>query len=60
MTNINERQLHISIRLDGDIHILTIAQIRQLAAGCRYSGNPDMMIQLLAKAIKGMLDESVN
>ena len=52
MDDITERQPALVIQLPGEVHVISIVQIRQLAAGVRYSGDKDKLIQLLAQAVK--------
>lgn len=52
MNDITEHQPALVIELPGEIHTISIVQIRQLAAGVRYSGDKDKLIQLLAQALK--------
>lgn len=44
------------IALDGEVHILSIVQIRLLANGSEYCGDADLMIQLLARVLMDEMD----
>jgi hypothetical protein len=57
MEDITTKQPHIVVTLPGSVHVISIVQNRQLAAGAVYSGDKDAMIQILAAAIKGVIDE---
>lgn len=46
----------VYILVNGELHKLTVTTIRKLAAGERYSGNRDKLIQILAMALKNELD----
>lgn len=52
MQDLNERQPHIIVKLDNEVHVISIVQIRQLANGCEYKGEKDKIIQVLATALK--------
>lgn len=39
MVDLNERQPHIVISLPGEVHVISIVQIRHLANGCEYKGD---------------------
>jgi hypothetical protein len=57
MDSVTNRQQHLVIRLPDELHIISILQIRQLAAGECYNGDKSAMIQILAKALKDSIDE---
>lgn len=56
MDDITNQQPVIVVKLPGEIHVISIVQIRQLAAGVRYYGNSDKLIQILAQAIKDLTE----
>lgn len=58
MDDITKQQPAIVVNLPGEIHTISIVQIRQLAAGVRYSGDKDKLVQLLAQALKDCYDKS--
>ena len=51
-----EKQPHIVISLPGEVHAISIVQIRQLANGCEYNGDKDLMIKILAQAVKDLME----
>jgi hypothetical protein len=55
--NLTAKQPHLVVTLPDSVHVLSIVQIRQLAAGECYNGDKSAMIQVLAKAVKDLLDE---
>jgi len=57
MDNITDHQPALVVQLPGEVHVISIVQIRQLAAGVVYRGDKDAMIRLLAKAVKDLVDE---
>jgi len=57
MDNITEHQPALVVQLPGEVHVISIVQIRQLAAGACYTGDKAQMIQILAKAVKDLVDE---
>ena len=57
MDNITDHQPALVVQLPGEVHVISIVQIRQLAAGVVYRGDKDAMIRLLAQAIKDLSDE---
>ena len=58
MDDITEHQPALVVQLPGEVHVISIVQIRQLAAGVVYRGDKDKMIQLLAQALKDCYNES--
>lgn len=57
VANLSARLPHIVIALDGEVHILSIVQLRALAIGAEYCGDADLMIQLLARALMDAIDD---
>ena len=55
--NLITKQPHLVVTLPDSVHVLSIVQIRQLAAGACYTGDKSAMIQVLAKAVKDLVDE---
>jgi len=56
MDDITEHQPALVVQLPGEVHVISIVQIRQLAAGVVYRGDKDAMIRLLAKAVKDLVE----
>lgn len=50
------KQPMLVVKLDNELHKISITTIRKLANGERYSGNRDKLIQILATALKHELD----
>ena len=57
VANHTARLPHIVIALDGEVHIISIVQLRALASGAEYAGDCDKLIQLLAMALMDAIDE---
>ena len=57
MDDITERQPAIVVQLPGEVHVISIVQVRKLAAGACYSGDAATMIRLLATALKDCYDK---
>ena len=55
--NLTAKQPHLVVTLPDSVHVLSIVQIRQLAAGSCYTGDKEQMIRILAKAVKDLVDE---
>ena len=58
MDDLTEHQPALVVQLPGEVHVISIVQIRQLAAGVCYTGDKDAMIRLLATALKDCYDKS--
>ena len=58
MTNLSEHQPHIVVPIDGEVHVLCLTDIRRMAFGLPYRGDKTIMIQILATALKDLIDES--
>ncbi len=58
MGDLTERQPALVVQLPGEVHVISIVQIRQLAAGVVYRGDKDAMIRLLAQAVKDLVDDN--
>lgn len=54
--NLTDKQPVIAVKLPGELHHLSIVTIRQLAAGYQYQGDSAKMIQLLATAIRDLVE----
>jgi hypothetical protein len=50
--NLTAKQPHLVVTLPDSVHVLSIVQIRQLAAGLPYSGDKDKLVQVLAAGLK--------
>ena len=57
MTNLSEHQPHVVVPIQGEVHVLCVADIRRLASGLPYNGKAAIMIQILATALKDLIDE---
>ena len=57
MDNITDHQPHMVITLPDEVHVISIVQIRQLAAGQCYNGDKAKLIRLLAMAVKDLIDD---
>jgi hypothetical protein len=58
MTNLSEHQPHIVIATAEAVHVICLTDIRRLAQGLPYHGNAAIMIQILATALRDLIDES--
>jgi hypothetical protein len=58
MTNLSEHQPHIVVATEGAVHFVCLTDIRRLASGLPYHGNAAIMIQILATALRDLIDES--
>ena len=55
--NLTAKQPHLVVKLPDSVHVLSIVQIRQLAAGAFYTGDKEQMIRLLGQAVKDCYDK---
>jgi len=55
--NLTAKQPHLVVTLPDSVHVLSIVQIRQLAAGACYTGDKEQMIRLLAQVVKDCYDK---
>lgn len=58
MTNLSEHQPHIVVATAEAVHVLCLTDIRRLAQGLPYNGDSATMIQILATALRDLIDES--
>lgn len=58
--NLANKQPTLVVKIDNELHKISITTIRKLANGERYSGNRDKLIQILATSIKDLTDEKAN
>jgi len=58
MIDIAERQPHIVVATAEAVHVICLTDIRRLAQGLPYNGNKTIMIQILATALRDLIDES--
>jgi hypothetical protein len=58
MTDLSERQPHIVVVLPDGVHVLCLTDIRRLAQGLPYHGDKAIMIQILATALRDLIDEA--
>ena len=54
--NLTDKQPIISVKLPGELHHLSIVTIRQLAAGYQYQGDSAKLVQILAAAVRDLMD----
>jgi len=57
--NLTTKQPHLVVTLPDSVHVISIVQIRQLAAGAVYLGDKDKLIQLLAQAVKDLSENNL-
>ena len=58
VANLDEKQPCITIESDGELHIISIVTIRQLANGAPYLGDRDKLLRLMAIAIRDLTDDN--
>jgi hypothetical protein len=58
MIDLAEHQPHIVVATEGAVHFVCLTDIRRLAQGLPYHGNAAIMIQILATALRDLIDES--
>jgi len=58
MTNIAEHQPHIVVATAEAVHVICLTDIRRLAQGLPYHGDKAIMIQILATALRDLIDGS--
>jgi len=58
MDDLTDHLPALVVQIPGEVHVISIVQIRRLATGACYSGDKDKMIQLLAQALKDCYNES--
>jgi hypothetical protein len=58
MTRLAEHQPHIVVATAEAVHVLCLTDIRRLASGLPYHGDKAIMIQILATALRDLIDES--
>lgn len=57
VANLDEKQPCITIESDGELHIISIVTIRQLANGAPYLGDRDKLIRLLSAALRDLVED---
>ncbi len=57
MTNMAEHQPHIVVATAEAVHVICLTDIRRLAQGLPYHGDKAIMIQILATALRDLIDE---
>jgi hypothetical protein len=60
MKNLSERQPHVVVPTQGEVHVLCVTDIRRLASGLPYHGDAAQMIRLLAIAVRDCYDTTIN
>jgi len=58
MTNIAEHQPHIVVATAEEVHVLCLTDIRRMAQGLPYHGDKAIMLQILATALRDLIDEA--
>jgi len=58
MIDLSEHQPHIVVATAEAVHVICLTDIRRLAHGLPYNGNKTIMIQILATALRDLIDES--
>jgi len=58
MTNLSEHQPHIVVATAEAVHVICLTDIRRMAQGLPYHGDARIMIQILATALRDLIDES--
>jgi hypothetical protein len=58
MTNLSEHQPHIVVATAEAVHFICLTDIRRLAQGLPYNGDKAIMLQILATALRDLIDES--
>lgn len=58
MIDLADHQPHIVVATAEAVHVLCLTGIRRLAQGLPYHGNAAIMIQILATALRDLIDES--
>ena len=54
--NLTDKQPVIAVKLLGELHHLSIVTIRQLAAGYQYNGDSAKLVQILAAAVRDLIE----
>lgn len=57
VANLHDNQPAITIEVDGELHIISIVTIRQLANGAPYLGDRDKLIRLLSAALRDLVED---
>jgi len=58
MIDLSEHQPHIVVATAEAVHVLCLTDIRRMAQGLPYHGDARIMIQILATALRDLIDES--
>lgn len=58
VANLDEHQPAIVINAGGEVHVISIVTIRQLANGAPYLGDRDKLVRLLSIALRDMMQEN--
>lgn len=56
VADINEHQPALTINTGDAVHVISIVTIRRLAAGCQYHGDHAKLVQILAAAVRDLID----
>jgi hypothetical protein len=58
MTNLSEHQPHIVVATAEAVHVICLTDIRRLAQGLPYHGDKAIMLQILATALRDLINGS--
>lgn len=54
--NLASHQPALTINTGDAVHVISIVTVRQLAAGCQYHGDHAKLVQILAAAVRDLID----
>lgn len=56
MDNITDLMPSLIISTEKQVHVISLVQVRMMAAGELYEGDKDEMIRILAQAVKDLIE----
>lgn len=56
MDQLTDRMPALVISTEKQVHVISVVQVRRLAAGELYEGDKDVMIRILAQAVKDLIE----
>ena len=56
VADINEHHPAIIVELPGEAHVISMVTVRQLAAGYQYHGDSAKLVQILAAAVRDLIE----
>lgn len=56
MNDITDKMPALVISTEKQVHVISVVQVRKLAAGQLYEGDKDLMIHILAQAVKDLIE----